>query len=124
MAFMSFSSTQPAQKYEMPEMELTELTARLDRIKESIDNIQVVFEPKIEVPPAQIGVEVDLTNIENALQDLARKDYEPIHNVTVAAPSVTNNVHVTIGQELIYPLYSIVGALMLLVIVVLAGYFR
>jgi len=123
MSFAAFGVT-PQQKVQIATMELGELTARLDGIKESIDQIQVVFEPKIEVPPAQIAVEVDLTGIENALQDLAHKDFDTIHNVSVAAPHVTNNVQVTIGQELLYPLYSISATGLILAIVLMVGYFK
>jgi hypothetical protein len=124
MGFMSFGGPQEAVKYELPELEVGAITERLDAIKTSLDNIQVIFEPRIEVPPAQIAVEVDLSSIDTALQEIASKEFRPINEIVIPAPQITNNVHIKIAQELLWPLYSISGVGMLLVLIEIVRLFR
>ena len=123
MGFMNFGGDAPVQ-HEIPALELGELTARLDGIKEAIERIQVVFEPKIEVPPAQFAMEIDLGPIELALQEIAAKEHHVTNEILLPAPQVTNNVYVTVAQEILYPLYMLTAAGLVVTAVQLASLFK
>lgn len=86
--------------------------SELKKLAKSIGEITVQVNPTpITVEPAQLVAEIDLGPIQNALEDIARKefDFEPVINNYVATPVVSNYNSVDFG-ELRIPLYMISAA--------------
>lgn len=121
MGFTSFGGSDVSNTFEMPDIDMTEITGRLDRIEEAVKGINVTFAPKIEVPPAQLVAEIDLTAIENALQDLAGKNFEPLNSIHVAAPDVSIIIDF---DKLRLPLLILSAPLWLLAILQAVSMFR